>query len=164
VTAGGGVQPGCMMKILEAERWPKGANSHGVAFLQRWGEKTAVSPIRGLGRWRDTMHKGRRRHGHLTKGDALLLKATPPACAPNRRGPSLLQHASKALSCGAGAGPRMSCKIGSGQKKPNRRARRTQPPSGYKQPSTFAQANGRKGEAAMQTACSRAKWPRLSDS
>jgi hypothetical protein len=35
VTAGGGVQPGCMMKILEAERWLKGTNSHGVAFLQR---------------------------------------------------------------------------------------------------------------------------------
>jgi hypothetical protein len=30
-----GVQPGCMMKILEAERWLKGTNSHGVAFLQR---------------------------------------------------------------------------------------------------------------------------------
>jgi hypothetical protein len=35
VTAGGGVQPGCMMKILEAERWLKGTNSHGVASLQR---------------------------------------------------------------------------------------------------------------------------------
>jgi hypothetical protein len=27
VTAGGGVRPGCMMKILEAERWLKGTNS-----------------------------------------------------------------------------------------------------------------------------------------
>jgi hypothetical protein len=35
VTAGGGVKPGCMMKILEAERWLKGTNSPGVAFLQR---------------------------------------------------------------------------------------------------------------------------------
>jgi hypothetical protein len=35
VTAGGGVQPDYMMKILEAERWLKGTNSHGVAFLQR---------------------------------------------------------------------------------------------------------------------------------
>jgi hypothetical protein len=33
--AGGGVQPGCMMKILEAERWLNGTNSHGVVFLQR---------------------------------------------------------------------------------------------------------------------------------
>jgi hypothetical protein len=30
-----GVQPGWLMKILEAERWLKGTNSHGVAFLQR---------------------------------------------------------------------------------------------------------------------------------
>jgi hypothetical protein len=33
-----------------------------------------------------------------------------------------------------------------GQKKPNHRARRVQPPSGYKQFSTFAQTSGRKGE------------------
>jgi hypothetical protein len=31
------------------------------------------------------------------------------------------------------------------QKKPNRRARCMQPPSGYKRPSTFAQTRGRKG-------------------
>jgi hypothetical protein len=99
-----------MMKILEAERWLKGTNSHGVAFLQRWSEKTAVSPIRGLGRRRDTMHRGGRRHGRLTKGVALLLKATPPACTLNRHGLSLLQHASKALPRGAGAGTRLSCR------------------------------------------------------
>jgi hypothetical protein len=104
VTPGEGERSGWLMKILEAERWLKGTNSHGVAFLQRWGEKTAVSPIRGLGRWKSTRHKEGRRHGRLTKGDALLLKATPPACAPNRRGPSPLQHASKALPRGAGAG------------------------------------------------------------
>jgi hypothetical protein len=34
---------------------------------------------------------------------------------------------------------------GSEQKKPNRRARCVQPPSGYKRPSTFAQTSGRKG-------------------
>jgi hypothetical protein len=110
VAAGGGVQPGCLMKILEAEQWLKGTNSHGVASLQRWSEKTAVSPIRGLGRWRDTMHRGGRKHGRLTKGVALLLEATPPACALNRHGLSLLQHASKALPCGAGAGTRLSCR------------------------------------------------------
>jgi hypothetical protein len=35
VTTGGGVQPGWLMKILEAERWLKGTNSDGVVFLQR---------------------------------------------------------------------------------------------------------------------------------
>jgi hypothetical protein len=38
------------------------------------------------------MHKGARRHGRLPKGVTLLLKATLPTCAPNRRGLSLLQH------------------------------------------------------------------------
>jgi hypothetical protein len=42
-----GVQPGCMMKILEAERWLKGTNSRGVAFLQRRGGKTADIPHPG---------------------------------------------------------------------------------------------------------------------
>jgi hypothetical protein len=53
---------------------------------------------------------------------------------------------------------------GSEQKKPNRRARCVQPPSGYKRLSTFAQTNGRKGRATMQAACNRAKWARFSDS
>jgi hypothetical protein len=35
------------MKILEAERWLKGTNSHGVAFLQRGGGKTADTPHPG---------------------------------------------------------------------------------------------------------------------
>jgi hypothetical protein len=47
VTTSGGEQPGCVMKILEAERWLKGTNSHGVASLQRRGKKTAGSPRPG---------------------------------------------------------------------------------------------------------------------
>jgi hypothetical protein len=35
MTTGGGLQPGCMMKILEAKWWWKDANSHGVAPLQQ---------------------------------------------------------------------------------------------------------------------------------
>jgi hypothetical protein len=35
------------MKILEAERWLKGTNSHGVAFLQRRGGKMADLPHPG---------------------------------------------------------------------------------------------------------------------
>jgi hypothetical protein len=34
VTTGEGMQPGCLMKILEAERWPKGTNFRKVVFLQ----------------------------------------------------------------------------------------------------------------------------------
>ena len=47
MTAGGGVQPGCMMKILEAERRLRGTNSRGVAFPQRQGGKTAGIPHPG---------------------------------------------------------------------------------------------------------------------
>jgi hypothetical protein len=35
MTIGEGMQPGCMMKILEAEGWLKGANPREVALLQR---------------------------------------------------------------------------------------------------------------------------------
>jgi hypothetical protein len=72
------------------------------------------------------------------KGDSPYLRPQPsraesyPTCSkvlPLRRGgwvPRVMQ-----------AGPE--------QKKPNRRARCMQPPSGYKRPSTFAQTSGRKG-------------------
>jgi hypothetical protein len=35
VTIGEGMQPGCLMKILEAERWLKSANPHEVILLQQ---------------------------------------------------------------------------------------------------------------------------------
>jgi hypothetical protein len=45
MTIGEGLQPGCMMKILEAERCLKGANPHGVTLLQqRQGEGNAGAP------------------------------------------------------------------------------------------------------------------------
>jgi hypothetical protein len=34
VTTDEGMQPGCLMKILEAEQWLKGTNFCEVAFLQ----------------------------------------------------------------------------------------------------------------------------------
>jgi hypothetical protein len=39
VTTGGGLQPGCMIKILEAERRLESANPHGVALLQQQQEE-----------------------------------------------------------------------------------------------------------------------------
>jgi hypothetical protein len=35
MTIGEGMQPGCMMKILKAERWLKGANPREVVLLQQ---------------------------------------------------------------------------------------------------------------------------------
>jgi hypothetical protein len=42
MTTGGGLQPGCMMKILEAKWWWKDANSHGVAPLQQQQEEDKI--------------------------------------------------------------------------------------------------------------------------
>jgi hypothetical protein len=43
VTTGEGMQPGCLMKILEAERWLKGTNFREVAFLQRQQDESNAS-------------------------------------------------------------------------------------------------------------------------
>ena len=68
-------------------------------------KRRRVSPIRGLGRWKDTMHKGARRHGRFPKGVTLLLKATLPTCAPSRHGLSLLQHTPRPSPAARGLGP-----------------------------------------------------------
>jgi hypothetical protein len=79
-------------------------------------EGLRVFPIRGLGRWKDTMHKGARRHGRLPRGSPSLLKATLPTCVPSRRGLSLLQHAPRSSPYGAGAGSHTSCKLAQGRR------------------------------------------------
>ena len=68
-------------------------------------ERRRISPIRGLGRREDPALKGGRRHGRLTKGASLLLKATLPTCAPKRHGLSLLQHAPRPSPAARGLGP-----------------------------------------------------------
>jgi hypothetical protein len=68
-------------------------------------ERRRVSPIRGLLRWKDTTHKGARRHGRLPRGVTLLLKAALPTCVPSRRGLSLLQHAPRSSPAARGLGP-----------------------------------------------------------
>jgi len=39
MTIGEGLQPGCMMKILEAERWLRSTNPHEVTLLQQQQEE-----------------------------------------------------------------------------------------------------------------------------
>jgi hypothetical protein len=68
-------------------------------------ERRRIPPIRGLGRWKDTTHKGVRRHGYLLKGVSLLLKATLPTCAPRRHELSLLQHSPRPSPATRGLGP-----------------------------------------------------------
>jgi hypothetical protein len=47
VVTGEGMQPGRVMKILEAERWLKGTNFHEVALIQRQGGRIAGVPHPG---------------------------------------------------------------------------------------------------------------------
>jgi hypothetical protein len=42
MTTGGRLQLGCMMKILEAERWKKSANLHEVVLLQQQQEEDKI--------------------------------------------------------------------------------------------------------------------------
>jgi hypothetical protein len=122
-----------------------------------------MPPIRGLGRWKDATHKGGRRHGCLPKGDALLLKATLPTCAPKCHGLSLLQHAPRPSPAARGLDPACHAnRLRAEEAKPPRVAHTTA--QRLQATPTFAQTNGRKGRAAMQAACNRARWTRSSDS
>jgi hypothetical protein len=72
------------------------------------------------------MHKGARRHGRLPKGVTLLLKATLPTCAPNRRGLSLLQHTPRSPPAARGLGPtRHANRLRAEEAKPPRAVRTT---------------------------------------
>jgi hypothetical protein len=77
----------------------------GLRSSNEEAERRRIPPIRGLGRWKDTTHKGGRRHGCLLKGVSLLLKATLPTCAPRRHGLSLLQRAPRPSPATRGLGP-----------------------------------------------------------
>jgi hypothetical protein len=111
VTTGEGMQPGCLMKILEAERWLKGTNFCKVAFLQRQqDESDASAPHPGARKveGRDTWSA---KTWLPSKGVTLLLKATLPTCVLSRRGLSLLQHAPRSSPYDTGAGSHASCKM-----------------------------------------------------
>jgi hypothetical protein len=62
------------------------------------------------------MHKGAQRHGRLSRGVILLLKATLPTCVPSRRGLSLFQHAPRSSPYGARVGSHASCKLAQGRR------------------------------------------------
>jgi hypothetical protein len=116
------MQPGCLMKILEAERWLKGTNFRKVAFLQRrQDESDASAPHPGARKveGRDTWSA---KTWLPSTGVALLLMATLPTCVLSRRGLSLLQHAPRSSPYDTGAGSHASCKLA--QDRTNRAAAR----------------------------------------
>jgi hypothetical protein len=107
-------------------------------------ERRRIPPIRGLGRREDPTLKGGRRHGCLTKGASLLLKATPPTCAPSAAD-RVFSNTLQGPPLRLGGWVPHVMQAGSGQKKPNRRAWCARPSSGYRRPPIFAQTNGQKG-------------------
>jgi hypothetical protein len=76
VTTGEGMRLGCLMKILEAERWLKVPTSAKLCSSNDKAEELRVSPIRRLGRWKDAMHKGSAKTWLPFKGVTLLLNAS----------------------------------------------------------------------------------------
>jgi hypothetical protein len=121
-----------------------------------------ASPIRGLGRWKDTMHKGARRHGRLSRGVTLLLKATLPTCVPSRPGLSLLKHAPRSSPTERGLGPtRHASWPRVEEAKPLRVVHATA--QRLQAVLHFCPDQRAKGRAAMQATCNRAKWAHLSD-
>jgi hypothetical protein len=75
-----------------------------------------VLPIRGLGRWKDAMHKGSTSTWLPFKRVTLLLKATLPTCVFSHRGLSLLQHAPRSSPYDTGAGSHAPCKLAQGRR------------------------------------------------
>jgi hypothetical protein len=64
----------CTTKILEAERWLKGADLHEAALLQRQQEQgDAGAPHPGLERWKGAMHEGKTKAWPLPGGSIPLL-------------------------------------------------------------------------------------------
>jgi hypothetical protein len=151
-----------MMKILEAERWLKGTNSHGVAFLQRQGGRTAGIPH--LGAWKVERHdaRGSAKTRSPFKEVTLLLKATLPTCVPSRHGLSLLQHAPRSSPTARGLGPtRHASQPRAEEAKPPRTVHATV--QRLQASLHFCPDQRVKGRAAMQAACNHAKWAHLSD-
>jgi hypothetical protein len=141
VTTGEGMQPGCLMKIHEAERWQKGTNFHEVAFLQQQQDGSDASAPHPGARKLEGCDTSTVKTWLPTNGVTLLLKAT----LPSHPQPSWTESSptrSRFLPLQRGGWVPRVMQAGPGQKKPDRRARSAQRPSGYKHSSTIARTSG----------------------
>jgi hypothetical protein len=127
-------------------------------------EELRVSPIRGLGRWKDAMHKGSAKTWLPFKGVTLLLKATLPTCVLSHRGLSLLQHAPRSSPYDTGAGPHASCKLARGRRSQTATRAVRATAQQLRAILHFRPDQRVKGRTAMQAACNRTKWAHPFDS
>jgi hypothetical protein len=121
-----------------------------------------VSPIRGLGRWKDTMHKGARRHGRLSRGHPPF-KGDSPCLRPQPSWAESSPTRSKILPPTArGLGPTCHANWPRAEEaKPPRAVHATV--QRLQAPLHFRPDQRMKGRAAMQATCNCAKWAHLSD-
>jgi hypothetical protein len=126
-------------------------------------EGLRVFPIRGLGRWKDAMHKGAQRHGRLSRGSPSFLKATLPTCVLSHRGLSLLQHAPRSSPYGTGTRSHASCKLAQGRRSQTATRGACNCPAVTSIPPLSPRPRV-KGRTTMQSACNRAKRAHPSDS
>jgi hypothetical protein len=124
MTIGEGLQPGCMMKILEAERRLESANPHEVALLQQQQEEGNTGAPH-LGAWKvERRDECKECKGMATaRGVDPFLKVDLLTCTPKRRGQSLHRRALGFPPCDTGAGSHTSCELTRNAKKANRRTR-----------------------------------------
>jgi hypothetical protein len=105
------MQPGCLMKILEVERWLKGANLCEVALLQQQDEGNAGAPRPRLGRWKDAMHEGSAKAWLPPGGSIPFLKAALPTRVLRRRALNLHRRAPGSSPYDTVVGSHTSCKL-----------------------------------------------------
>jgi hypothetical protein len=150
------MRPGCLMKILEAERWLKGTNFREVAFLQRQGRRTASVPHPGARKVERRDAKGERDNMVAFQGGHPPFKGNSPHLRPQPSRAESSPTRSKVLSYDTGAGSRASCKLAQGRRSQTaaRGARKCPAVTRFLH---FRPDQWVKGRTAMQAACNRTK-------
>jgi hypothetical protein len=112
MTIGEGLQPGCMMKILEAERWLKGTNLREVTLLQQQqDEGNAGAPHPGAWKVEGRDARGECEGMATAQGIDPFLKAALPTRILKRNRQSLHRRAPGSSPYDTGAGSHTSCKL-----------------------------------------------------
>jgi hypothetical protein len=122
------MQPGCVMKILEADRRLESVDPHGVALLQQQQEEGNTGAPH-LGAWKVERHdECEECEGMATaRGGGVdpFLKADLLTRTPKRHGQSLHRRAPGLPPHDTGAGSHTSCELTQNAKKANRCTRST---------------------------------------
>jgi hypothetical protein len=123
VTISEGMQPGYLMKILEAERWLKGTNFREVALLQRQqDESNAGAPHLGARKMEGRNALGECEGMAAIQGGRPLFKGDSPHLRPQASRTKFSPTRSKVLPLRHGGWVPRVMQAGPGQKKPDRHA------------------------------------------